>query len=1508
MRDAFLIFLAGTFFLPGSLAASFAAPDTLRPIEAVDSRLTRAGLEERLGDDALPETNFRVPPASGLVLSLYHRAYKKQTSTCAIWGFDPTHPSEAIWLTIDPKVTHQRVMTHKVLVGLSLPETVLAFRNEVWWQIAEEIRQAGGSDTSQGRKVLLGLKQDLDKREEKRKRMGREKGWLVLERQQAEQFLFIDVHDPNPSRWRLFASATVLEIRSSQRSARILFGAYPDVRVDKDWIAANKAQSDGLTLSAPPGLTPLSRLSSSGLEEQKVAAYRHGAERIRVAMEQFGVRTTLTPGEVWTLSKIVGPDGRVEIIPMDQQMDRHIPVDNAAYSDRKTGNVRYRLVISSWLYARAQALGRKVAFLFGKPVVDHREFKKLHGGEQPYPLRPYLPPAVSLDTPFLIQGEDPEVPRWLPAQQKVSIRQALEAGAAGYKTSVMLGISLPNHSYHARWGRLLQQNLHWVQGIANQIQEDTGGLGFGYLAGALIYAAPPRDYVPSLEDLCGKKFESLRALLKEGEKDLKVFQTELAAELADPEPADWAIKVQMQGWQDSSMKRALEASEEFAQAHQQMTYRLVEEWNKTPGITLIMAAGPYFVSTEKQWTNRRERAIAAMEGLRSFGPTKLVLLSRDQPAAVYAGKLEEAISGKLVVGAALGRTIVRPLMQHTQFYPISDGIQFPKQMKIAADRLEQNLRLLERGTASVWETYGITPEQVSGLLSAGLEEGAIGRLLIVEDDQQISDALKRIAEEWNPGIRVVVATNLRTAGSAFARLGPFDAMVTDIGLADGDRGWDLIQERGESIPTAVFSAGLDSQIGRLEKLKRQKMLVAYDQKPFALENLRDPFRKLLNVLNQEVIRRTGTGLEEQETVLKGHAGSVSGVAFGPDGKMLASAGYDGTIRLWNVETGNVQATLEGHGRDVVTQDKIASEEMHLETPPVVTPSGKTIFFAEGQMIPSPLPDGTVLRQGDRIPKGALLSKGGTRYPRSILRQVTSVAFSGDGKQLVSGGEDGKVIVWDAAAGQIQAVLEDRPTKISSVAISPDGKTIVSGSSDGKVRLWNMADPSGSKPRSVLEGHRSAVSAVAISPDGTGIATGSGGVDSSIRLWNPETGDSKVLQGHSNNVTSLTFTPNGKLLVSAGRDNTIRLWNVETGKERSRRPTKDWVVSLAVSPDSRMLAAGTIDRRIELWDLVTGEKRPQDPEGHTAQVMSVAFSPDGQQLASASEDGTIRLRPVHPAVPTQPAAGLEERRLSLREQADWNRLEKLLGGYEFVAQKATQGTSEDVGQQASLPTFGEILWGAVLNRNAQQVSEGLLRVQRGLGTASEWGYWEKWMPALNKPIWEALQIVRELQKKRPIHRLDAEELLRSYGAQIQQFQTAQREILQGLLKQENIRLWDISLPEVLPLYAQGTELFEAAVKDLQQPPGVRFEVEMLPPRMWNDDFGMILGNPGLTEKLYNPRTLPVFQIRPSEVKILNPALLINGIFRSRLGIPASAELTGLVFPDDSGRFHLILIAA
>jgi WD40 repeat protein/SpoVK/Ycf46/Vps4 family AAA+-type ATPase len=316
--------------------------------------------------------------------------------------------------------------------------------------------------------------------------------------------------------------------------------------------------------------------------------------------------------------------------------------------------------------------------------------------------------------------------------------------------------------------------------------------------------------------------------------------------------------------------------------------------------------------------------------------------------------------------------------------------------------------------------------------------------------------------------------------------------------------------------------------------------------------------------------------------LQGHTNMVKSVTFSPDGTRIASGSFDHTIKLWDVATGTLLYTLPGHDGVILT----------------VTWS----------------PDGTLIAScgGDHTNKiwdastGELLRtlKGHTHW-------VISVQFSPDGQTLVSSSNDCTVRLWDTHTGQLLQTLQGHHHWVHGVAFSPDGQLIASGSDDQTVKLWNAQT---GKLLSTLWGYTNSVLSVRWSPDGQILA--SSGADYQVNLWSTKTGE--LLRTLPGRVGAIAFSPDSQLIASGSDDQTAKLWLVEPGiLLHTFEEHTQWVLSIEFSPDGALIATGSIDRTVRLWDVQTGELW-KTFQGHRIFVWTVTFSQDGRYLASGDD--------------------------------------------------------------------------------------------------------------------------------------------------------------------------------------------------------------------------------------------------------------------------------------------------
>ena len=351
----------------------------------------------------------------------------------------------------------------------------------------------------------------------------------------------------------------------------------------------------------------------------------------------------------------------------------------------------------------------------------------------------------------------------------------------------------------------------------------------------------------------------------------------------------------------------------------------------------------------------------------------------------------------------------------------------------------------------------------------------------------------------------------------------------------------------------------------------------------------------------------------------------SAVAFAPDGPTLACANLEyrwvGPVDLNGLKA---RARLESHrfwiaalafspdGKTLVSGGNNLTVKLW-----DVTTAREKAEFSPTVRSPMPLalsPDGTAVAIGGEC--GTIevrkLASGGRRNYGHVGR-VNSIAFSPDGRTLASAGDDGTVKLWDLTQEQNLMPLQGRQTFVWSVAYSPDGK-LLAAAGDGDPELWDV--PSG-RLMCTIPGLGDGTAAV-FTPNGKVLAGGS---------WLWDVGAARELPSFHKGGLAAAFSPDGEILAIGGKEdkNTVTLWHWRTGQKRATLSGhSQWVFSLAVSPDGLTLASasaqGTHRGEVILWEMASGRRKRTLEHG----CACVAFSPDGKTLASGSKSGGIAL--------------------------------------------------------------------------------------------------------------------------------------------------------------------------------------------------------------------------------------------------------------------------------------------
>jgi WD40 repeat protein len=348
------------------------------------------------------------------------------------------------------------------------------------------------------------------------------------------------------------------------------------------------------------------------------------------------------------------------------------------------------------------------------------------------------------------------------------------------------------------------------------------------------------------------------------------------------------------------------------------------------------------------------------------------------------------------------------------------------------------------------------------------------------------------------------------------------------------------------------------------------------------------------------------------TTIRDVATPMQTVALSDDGAVLATLDRSDTITLWSTQTGEYLGTLHEHG------DRVQCITF-LKAPTLGSALEKTThILATGS-------DDRTIQLWDIVAKRCLKTLAG--HTEAVL----SICSHPDGSMLASWSRDRTIRLWDVETGQCSRILQEADSSSSlstgstaSLQFSPDGSMLATGGSNQSLKLW---DTQTGQCLRTWQGYTNPISSICFTAEGQLLASGSH--DRQIRLWNREGQLLKTLQGHTDEIYTITATSTalggaGGILASTSADQTIRLWDVETGQcVKVLQDHTDRVWTAAFSPNRQLLASGSADQTIRLWDVETGQcvKVLQD---HMSQVFSVCFSPDNQLLVSSSADQTIKL--------------------------------------------------------------------------------------------------------------------------------------------------------------------------------------------------------------------------------------------------------------------------------------------
>ncbi|MBI3412032.1 MAG: WD40 repeat domain-containing protein [Planctomycetes bacterium] len=348
--------------------------------------------------------------------------------------------------------------------------------------------------------------------------------------------------------------------------------------------------------------------------------------------------------------------------------------------------------------------------------------------------------------------------------------------------------------------------------------------------------------------------------------------------------------------------------------------------------------------------------------------------------------------------------------------------------------------------------------------------------------------------------------------------------------------------------------------------------------------------------------------------LKGHKDWIFALTISADGKYFATAGRDGTVKIWDVEAGKDIQTLKPAADLKPQPDREIKGLAFLDGAAKVASStgrwNKEKKYWEGE-----------IKIWDAKTGKQIRSLKGHGDP------IEGLAISKDGKFLASGSKDQTVKIWDVAAGKDVQTLKGHTGVVHAVAFAPDGKRLASASEDGTVKIWDHAagkdlltltyvkkeEPKKEEPKKDDKKN---------DKDKKAEKDKAPAKDKEAKDKKNDKKDEKKA-GVPRSFTCVAFTPDGKKVIAGNLDGVMKIWDVDTGKELGELKSHEGVWAIAFNSDGSRMATGGWDKTIRVWDTASW-KELFVIKAHDGTVTTIAFSPSGQQIASGGIDGVLRL--------------------------------------------------------------------------------------------------------------------------------------------------------------------------------------------------------------------------------------------------------------------------------------------
>jgi WD40 repeat protein len=355
-------------------------------------------------------------------------------------------------------------------------------------------------------------------------------------------------------------------------------------------------------------------------------------------------------------------------------------------------------------------------------------------------------------------------------------------------------------------------------------------------------------------------------------------------------------------------------------------------------------------------------------------------------------------------------------------------------------------------------------------------------------------------------------------------------------------------------------------------------------------------RRVASASYDGTIRVWPSSGEGEETILKGHDGYVCSIDFSSDGKVLASCGEEGALKVWDAATAKLIASVDVHDQGCSSL--------------AIAPDDKTIACGSAMSGAIQILDKQTLKALRSFDVG---STG-----------VNCLEFTADGRTLVSGDRTGRVIFWDVESGRRTQLIEAYNDEVIDLSLTEDRRRVATcARGTAPLAVWDVET---GKRQFELDGHRSLNSSIQFSHDGSRLVTA--GWDKVVRVWDANTGAQlQAFKGHTGDLFCARFSPDDALIASGSRDNTLKVWNAA----KSHLPTtlnvryeeKPLVTnSVAFSPDGRqLLSCGVDSADAMIWEVGNG-KNQSKLTGLAGGAMTVAYSSDGLLIAAGSQNGII----------------------------------------------------------------------------------------------------------------------------------------------------------------------------------------------------------------------------------------------------------------------------------------------